>query len=200
MINKFLDYFKGYNITVDDFNFIISKLEILEVKKNTIIQHRKAVCNKIYFINKGLIRSYYSNARGEEKTKCVYTSGRFITDYKAFINREPATLTIQALQPSNLAALSYNDLQIIYQKIPEFNKFGRIMVEQILIATIEELRMLHEHESPLNRYEVFIKNHAAIAYKIPQRFIADMINVSPVHLSRIKSGYAKNRNVQTDKS
>lgn len=191
MLTEFLQFFKGFNFSVDEFNTIMSKMEIKEYKKNDRLLRVGEACDNIYLIKSGLIRGYITYESGTEKTLFVHTTGRFITDYKAFITREPVSLPIDVLQDSVLVCLSYNNMQWLYKNIPEFSNFSRIITEQYLVKLIDEIGIHQLTQSPLQRYKTFLQLHANVIDQIPQHMIADMINVSSVHLSRIKSSYAK---------
>lgn len=191
MIDIFLEFLDGFNFTVEEFKLIVSKMEKVTLKRHEfLLQHGKP-CDHLYFIGTGLIRGYVLGEDGREKTLWVHSNGRFTTDYKAFLNRSATTIMMDALQDSTIFRISWNDLQYLYKAVPEFNTFGRVTTEQYFIKLIDEIRMLQSNPSPLMRYEVFMGLHEGIAEQVPQHMIADIINVSPVHFSRLKSTYAK---------
>jgi len=193
MINALLDVFKGFNFSVNDFDIIMSKMEPVEYKKHELILQENAPCDYIYFITKGLVRGYGVDAEGKEKTLWVHTANRFITDYKAFLTRGPVSTIMEALQDCDIYRISWSSMQYLYKAVPEFNTFSRVVTEQYFIKLIDEIKMLQSNPSPLVRYEVFMQLHEGISEQIPQHMIADIINVSPVHLSRLKSTYAKKK-------
>lgn len=191
MIDTFLEFFNGFNFTVEEFKLIISKMEKVVFKKHETILHHNKPCDYMYIINEGLVRGYSIGDDGREKTLWVHTGGRFITDYKAFLTRQPASIMMDALQETTIFRISITDLQFLYKAVPEFNTFSRITTEQYFIKLIDEIKMLQSNPSPLTRYEIFMNLHSGIAEQVPQHMIADIINVSPVHFSRLKSTYAK---------
>jgi signal-transduction protein with cAMP-binding, CBS, and nucleotidyltransferase domain len=191
MFTEFLQIFKGFNFSVDEFNTIMSKMEIKEYKKNDILLRAGAACDNIYLIKSGLVRGYITYEEGAEKTLFVHTAGRFITDYKAFITRGPVSIPIEVLQDSVFISLSYDNMQYLYKTIPQFSNFSRVITEQYLVKLLDEITIHQVIKSPLQRYDAFRQLHLEVIDQIPQHMIADMINISPVHLSRIKSSYSK---------
>ena len=83
-------------------------------------------CEAVAFIQSGLLRYYYIR-EGEEKTGQFFFSGTWAADYAAFLTRTPATVYLQALEPTELLLLSYDDMQALYQEVPKLERFGRLL-------------------------------------------------------------------------
>lgn len=85
-----------------------------------------------------------------------------------------------------------NDLNMIKEKIPNFNKMStRITNENIL--TLEGRIYANITYSTEEKYVSFMEHHSGLIHRIPQHMIASYIGVSPETLSRIRSQYGKNK-------
>lgn len=62
-------------------------------------------------------------------------------------------------------------------------------MEQFFLRLMEEVSIIN-HKDPMTRYEMWMKLHPDVADFTPQYMIADMINVTPVHLSRLRARFA----------
>lgn len=191
MISKFFGRFNSYGFSEAEFHEIFSRLKEAKFQKSTLILAPGKVCSQIYFLLSGVVRGFYRYSNGDEKTLFVSGPGEFFNVMKSFNSRQPSEIGIDALQDCTVMQMSYDDLQHLYNNVPGFNKAGREFVEEYMIRKFDDMMVLQCIATPLQRYEAFIASHEAIIEYLPQHMIADMINVSPVHLSRIKSGYAK---------
>ncbi|HEY4325833.1 MAG TPA: Crp/Fnr family transcriptional regulator [Mucilaginibacter sp.] len=142
------------------------------------------VCRHLTFIEQGLVR-YYSFTNGEEQTNYFNKEGEWVCDYPSFIPKTPATVYIQALEPTIVWTISYDDLQTFYKEVKYGERFGRLGIEQVFNNIILQVISLYT-DKPEVRYEKFIKAYFDIAQRIPQYYIASYVGVKPQSLSRIR--------------
>ena len=92
---------------------------------------------------------------------------------------------MQVIADTTLWRLSYNDLQIIYKKTEIGNLIGRITCENLFIKKAErELSLLND--TPEERYLKIFKQRPELIEKIPLKYIASYIGITPQALSRIR--------------
>ena len=142
------------------------------------------VCRHLTFIEQGLVR-YYLFTNGEEQTNYFNKEGEWVCDYPSFIPQTPTTVYIQALEPTTIWTISYNDLQTFYREVKYGERFGRLGIEQVFNNVIQQVISLYT-DKPEVRYEKFIKAYFDIAQRIPQYYIASYVGVKPQSLSRIR--------------
>src|SRR5438034_4592609 len=83
----------------------ISLLQEEEVPKKGLILKEGQLCKTISFVNAGALRAYYINKEGKETTVMFALPDWWITDMFCFINRQPAMLYIEAIEPSRIFQL-----------------------------------------------------------------------------------------------
>ncbi|MGI4751906.1 MAG: Crp/Fnr family transcriptional regulator [Janthinobacterium lividum] len=142
------------------------------------------VCKQVGFVTKGLLR-YYINHDGEDKTYDFGQENNFVCNYESFLPQSPSTKIIQALEDCELLVISFADLQIFYQSIKQAERFGRLVIEQVFIQTLQDLSSFYT-DSPELRYEKFLKKHPDLQQRISQYHIASFVGVKPQSLSRIR--------------
>ena len=163
--------------------------KIEEVKKGKILLHEKNVCENLWFLCDGLLRSYHTIGDKEITSRIMYT-GHIVISPGSFFTQTPATESIETLADCTLAKLSFTDLQGIYQKFPAFNYHTRLITEQYFYKQEQRLYMLRKHDASA-KYNFFLENYADYLKDIPQKYIASFLNIAPETLSRTRSKLRK---------
>jgi CRP-like cAMP-binding protein len=154
------------------------------IKKGDFFLADGQVCKYVAFIVKGLMR-YYINHDGEDKTYAFAQENDFVCNNESFIPQTPSTKIIQALEDCEILQISYNDLQVFYKSIRRGERFGRLVLEQVFIQTLQDLSSFYT-DTPEYRYEKFIKKRPDLQQRISQYHIASYVGVKPQSLSRIR--------------
>jgi CRP-like cAMP-binding protein len=142
------------------------------------------ICKYVGFVAKGLMR-YYINHDGVEKTYAFSQENQYVSNYESFLPQRPSSKIIQALEDSHLFVISHSDLQILYAKVREGERYGRIAVEAVFLQMLIDINSFYT-ETPEVRYEGFLKNHPDLQQRISQYHIASFVGVKPQSLSRIR--------------
>ncbi|WP_343670567.1 Crp/Fnr family transcriptional regulator [Chitinophaga sp.] len=172
-------------LSTDELSLFASKLVFQELKKKEIFLQAGKVQNAIGFIAAGLVRSFYIDDNGNEITVGFYKEGDYATHYPAFITRQKSRYTIQCLEPTQMLCLTYEDQQWIYQQSGGFERYSRLIVEEILKrqqARIESFIF----ETAEQRYLNFIKNHAGLFNRISLSHLCSFLGIERQSLTRIR--------------
>ena len=153
-------------------------------KKGDFFLAEGETCKHVGFITKGIMR-YYINDEGEEKTYGFSKENDFVSNYESFVPQTPSQQIIQALEDCVLRVISRNDLPQFYTEIKEGERFGRLVIEQVFIQTLNERNSFYT-DSPEFRYEKFIQQHPDLQQRLSQYYIASYVGVKPQSLSRIR--------------
>ena len=135
----------------------------------------------------GLVRIYFTRQDGEEKTFYFAAEGEFATDYESTLRGLPSKYSIDALEDSVIATISAAALQELFVTLKEGDKLGRSIVEKYFFIWSERIADFYMH-TPIERYHNMCRDYPYIIQRVPQYYIASYLNISTVHLSRIKSG------------
>jgi CRP/FNR family transcriptional regulator, anaerobic regulatory protein len=162
-------------------------LEILEVatfkKKEFLLQEGK-LCNTITFINSGCLRVFY-NIDGIENTIQFFFAGGWYTDYASFLTGQPAIENLQALEDCEVILIKKIDLYKLYDKMPVFDRVGRVFAENAFLS-ISQLNQMKTNEEPEERYRNLLQQRPELVQQIPQHYIASYLGIKPETLSRIR--------------
>lgn len=181
LINKIKEFIPLNN---HDIQIIDSLFVFEEYRCNGIILEEGKVCDKLWFIAKGLVR-YTINTDGEDRTFIFRNELNFISDIDGFYNGTPATKSIIAIEDCVLYSISQPDLQKFFTEVTHGERFGRLLIEHIFFAAIGHLVSFYT-ESPETRYIKLLKQNRDFLQRIPQYHIASFLGIKPQSLCRIK--------------
>lgn len=161
------------------------------IPKGGYLMEAGQVCDYVAFINKGLFRTFCL-VKSEEVTYNFSFDGNFFTDYPSFVTRQPTMEYHQALENAEVLTLSYDKMQMIYTKVPAWERFGRLIAEFILVRIAERNRsmlLLSAEEQYLN----LMKTRPKVIANVPQHYIASYLGIQPESLSRIRKRLSESK-------
>ncbi|PBJ15905.1 Crp/Fnr family transcriptional regulator [Flavobacterium sp. ACN6] len=158
---------------------------VKQIKKKEIILFQGEICRNIYFVEKGLLRIYFMDHNDDEKTFHFALENTFATDYQSFLKETSADFYIQALENTTVIVITFEMLQLLYKNLRNGEKLGRLIAEDYFFLMNSKIKALYT-ETPLQRYNSMNANFPKILLRVPQHYIASYLNISPVHLSRLK--------------
>lgn len=152
--------------------------------RNSFFAELGKTSHEAAFIKKGLLRTYYINEKSEEVTACFCAENNLTASYKSFISQQPSELCIQAVEDTELITISFNDLQILYQKSPLWQNIGRTIAEQQYMV-MEQYASVVCNETAKGKYLRMLKEKPAFVNKASVNDIASYLGITRRTLSRI---------------
>ena len=173
-------------ITISDAEWLYysSLLSTKIILKKTTILSEGSLCKEIFFINKGLLRIYFVDKNGDEKTFHFAVENTFATDYKSFLKGLPSNYSIQAIEDTEVSVMSLKMVLGGYKNLMQGEKLGRLIAEDYFFTFNEKIQAIYT-QTPLERYHNLKDNFPKIFQRVPQHLIASYLNISSVHLSRL---------------
>ncbi len=158
-------------------------------KKKLILEEGQA-CKTISFVHSGILRAYHLDNEGREATIMFALADWWITDMYCFINRLPAMLNIEAVEDSSIFELEKQDLDKLYLKVPKFERFFRIIMQNAYIR--EQLRVIQNLSlSAEERYNNFLDKYPQVARQVTLKQIASYLGITPEFLSTIRGNKSR---------
>lgn len=163
-----------------------------KIRKRQYILQEGDVCRSITFVEKGMLRSYTVDDKGSEHIMQFAFEGWWISDHFSFLTGEPAIYNIDALEDSELLLLSKKSEEQLMERIPKFERYFRILLQNSLIAT--QRRLIGSlSQSAEERYNQLITGCPTIPKRVPQHMMASFLGITPETLSRIRKQVAGSR-------
>ncbi|HZH68245.1 MAG TPA: hypothetical protein VFD65_03520 [Chitinophagales bacterium] len=138
------------------------------------------------FCGQWTIKSVFLDNEGEEKTFHFSFQNTFSADYESFLKKIPANYSIQALEDTTVVLMSFEMLHDGYQNLRHGERLGRLLAEEYFFIFNDKIQAIYT-QSPLERYNHLTEKFPDILQRIPQHYIASYLNISSVHLSRLKN-------------
>jgi len=177
-------------LNVKEKNFFVSLLESTTVDRKEIYLRAGEICKNSAFVIDGALKSFTVDDEGKEHILSFATKGWWMADMYSYISRKPAVLTIEAIADSEVLLLSRENQQRLFEKVPKFERFFRILTENSLVANQQRL-IDNLSSTAQDRYLHFIKKYPLIPSCVPQHNIASYLGITPEFLSKIRRRLAK---------
>lgn len=168
-----------------DFSLLLEFAKYKSIKTSTIYIPQSSVFKKMFYIKKGILRSFYITKSGEERTVFFRWEGQMTVIPECVFENEPSRQTWQALEDCEL-------LEIDFEVINKMSKNNFSLLEVRLQFAqkmlIEALLRIESFiiNNPEERYNKLIVQKPEIIKRIANKYIASFIGVTPVSLSRIR--------------
>ncbi len=177
------------NIGLNDAMTLITSAKTKSFEPGEYILKEGSWATEIYFIRKGIARSFAINPRGDEITTRLSWENQLVTNVDAILFEQPSRCYWQAIEPTDTFYLSYEVTQDIISNNPRLDENRKYLLRTLLkesYTRIDTFVML----SPEERYLDFLKNHKEIINRVPGKYIANILGITPVSLSRIRKRLA----------
>jgi CRP-like cAMP-binding protein len=162
-----------------------SDIKILELKSGDSIIKENTTANDLFFLQKGLVRSFYFKDYKEINTEFFFENN-FLTALTSYLTGEKTKLNFHCIEDCEIMAIPK---RLIDQLLSEDNKWYRLTHKILENEFIKKCRressfLLHDSAE---RYFYFLTLFPKAEERIPLFHIASYLGISPETLSRIRS-------------
>jgi CRP/FNR family transcriptional regulator len=173
------------DIDHESLEYFVSGTTEKEITKNEVFINTQKIHTEIGFVVKGLVRGYYLDVKGTELNTRFVKEGNFATHYKAFLSQEPSRYFFKTVEPTQLLCFTYHHIQECYRLFPNFEKFGRLMAEAIIVRMDSRLES-QQFDNAEKRYRDFMQEYPDLHNRLSLEQIASYIRVTRPALSRLR--------------
>lgn len=181
-------YFNSLYPLSDKASEAVSNLaKLITLKKNAELQPIGHTCKTIYFLKSGLARIYYFKDE-IEITESFSFENSIVVRYESLFNGQASKKAIQVIEDSEVVSLDANKFFALFEPYPELEKVFNIIVKNALVDTICRVESIQFHTAE-ERYNALIKEAPDVLKRVPLKYIASFLGITPVSLSRIRGTY-----------
>ena len=176
---------KNFEIGEDETEMFQIYFQRENIKKNEILLHNGEICNKVYAVSEGLLRTFHTNKNGTEFTRLLVPEGKFCTILLSFQERIASPATIQALEESTVYSITHRDFRkLISESAKAKNLYMHILEEyqNFQLCRLEFLTTLN----PQEKVEQFLAENSVLEKRISSKVIASYLQITPETYSRCK--------------
>lgn len=140
---------------------------------------------RLAFIEQGIIRAYMIKDNGDEATLFLRWEGQFIASHDTIIHRQPSRFIYRALEPVTLLEIDYEVLEDILKTYPEYEPLRNFFLMRMLADSLKSMEAFVTL-SPEERYRDLVADNFNLVNRVPGKYLASMLGITPVSLSRIR--------------
>ena len=172
-------------LTDNELNLIDTYFEAKNLKRKEFLLQDGKICNFIGFIAKGTIRHFHIKD-GIEKTCDISFENSWVTDFQSFTHNTYCIMNLQAMEDTNMLIIQKENLYNLYNECHKYETFGRLMAEEVAHRATE-IAISLSSDKPEERFQNLLKKQPDLFQRVPQKYIASFLGISPESLSRIRS-------------
>jgi len=146
--------------------------------------------NQLYFVNSGLLYSYYISNDAQKHVIQFAQEDYWIADLYSFFSGKQALYTIEALEAAEIISISKEKFEKACLEIPKFERFFRILIQNAYVSNQFRLTQSFS-ENAEARYLSLLDKQPTIFQRAPQYLIASYLGIKPQSLSRIRKKLKK---------
>lgn len=167
-------------------SFILTLTELMyknSYKKGDILLKEGDICDKIYYIESGLIR-FFTVIDNKEISTWFSSEGEFITSANSFHFGTPCHENIQVIENSIIYSF---EKSIYFQMIKMHNNFAMFSTNELYLNLVEcqnqclILRTLKAED----RYKFFISKYPKLKNRVSQKYLSTFLGIDNSYLSKI---------------
>ena len=164
----------------------------ISLPKGRIIFHQGEKDRFLYFVEKGVLKAYYTTGDGKEYIKSFLAEGDIIGNLSALVENSENTFSVQCLEDTTLYKIDFSGL---LKKSQVDIESAAILNSGLINLAIKKEKREYEFLclSASERYLGLVGSMPGIVSRISQNDIARYLGITPVALSRIRAKLGKNK-------
>lgn len=173
------------DITEEEFNkHLLPVCTVRRFAKKEVITRAGEMENHFNFIVKGLARKYYKKG-AEDINVQISMEGHMMLSQESFHSRQPSEYTIEAIEPTTLVSINYDDAEKMFASSQRMEHLGRLIVTYSMVIK-DKWQMQLIKMTPRERFISFVTKNPELMQRVPQKYLASYLNIKPETFSRFK--------------
>lgn len=154
------------------------------LKKNDLLQPIGHTCKTIYFLKSGVARILYYK-EDIEITESFSFENSIVVRYESLLTNRPSRKAIQVLEDSEFIGIDARAFFALFADYPDLERLFAAIVQMALIENINRVESIQFHTAE-ERYNALMKEAPNVLKRVPLKYIASYLGITPVSLSRIR--------------
>ena len=176
---------KHVSLSAEETAFFTSLLKLKLLANGEFLLREGDTCKYESFVTKGCLKSYYQDENGAEHIIDFLIEEWWADDLYSLLTQTASASNIRAIEDTTVLQIGKVDLELLYQKIPKFERFFRILFQNAYITQREQINLALS-ASAEERYLLFIKKKPYAEKRFSQKDIASYLGITPQFLSTLK--------------
>ncbi|MDX1636591.1 MAG: Crp/Fnr family transcriptional regulator [Balneolaceae bacterium] len=181
-----LEYIDEYiSLESDEIDILASLTRTKRVRRRQFLAEQGEICRYENFVVEGCLRCYHLDEDGKEHVVQFAVEDWWISDMQSFLTQSPAHFNVDSVEPSVVIQFGYKELQELFRRVPKFERFFRLIIQNAFIATQKRIVASYSKDAG-KRYIEFKNRYPDIEKRVPQYMVASYLGISPEFLSKIR--------------
>lgn len=178
---------RTFKASEEELSALKSVMKEEQLHKNEVFLQSGKACEKLAFISEGAMRLFYDSP-DKEVCNDFFFENSMVGSLASFLSQTPSLVNIAAIENCKLYVLHHNDVMELISQYPSLKKMADIIVqEQLLRAEKREAALLSIN--PEERFKNLMEEHPKIFKRIPLRYVASYLGITPETLSRYRTKF-----------
>jgi CRP-like cAMP-binding protein len=172
----------------------VSYFKRMDVPAKTILLKEGEIAKKMFLVEKGCLRAWFNND-GKDLTFQFFLENSTVASLESFRKEIPSLITLETIETSVIWYAYKKDIETIIAEINEIPALRDKFISTIFERTFDYMKHFFSFikDTPEQRYLSLLEEKPEIIKRVPQHYIASFLGISTVHLSRIKSKLAREK-------
>lgn len=181
---ELLERKRGISIPEDVVEKVFSHMREEHIRKREVVLSLGEVPKKCYCIVEGIMRSYYIDMEGNDKTKYFHIEGGSSCGEGVFY-QAPSIICVEALTDCIVLSIDCKEVRrLIFEDDFLMRAWIDVLEKSLIYKTERENSFLIKGAT--QRYLDFKEKLGFLERRVNQQYIASYLGMTPVSLSRIK--------------
>lgn len=172
-------------VSDEEFNYFKTLFIPKKLRRRQYLLQEGDVSKYQAFVEKGILRSYSVDEKGNEHILQFAPEGWWMADLSSYLTGEPSFLNIEAIEDTELLLIDKRSWETSMEKIPSLEHYFRVILQNHLVST--QKRLLQSlNETAEEKYHRFIELYPDCAQRVPDYMIASYLGITRETLSRLR--------------
>ena len=172
-------------LSLQDAQDLLKTAKSTSFKKKEIIFEEGSKDTQIYFLREGLVRMYHIKENGEEITFSLIPENNVVANFDFIATEKPSPFYYETLENCSFFRIDYQVLDNIVSKNANLEANRKYFLRKMIFKVKERLETF-VLLNPEERYLKFIKDFPDLTNRVPDKYIANVLGITPISLSRIR--------------
>lgn len=175
-----------YPVSDEALDLFTSQLRKLVIPPKTIIIEAGKVNRNVYFIERGITRSYSIADDGREVTSWFSMEGEATCSSFSLYRNAPGFEYVETLEEVEAYVLSIEELNRLYTCHIDLANWGRVLQQENFLR-LQDTHLARLSLSATERYERMVKDFPDLYNRVNLGYVASFLGITLPSLSRIRA-------------
>ena len=161
------------------------RIKPIVFQKGELVLDANYISKKSYFINKGILRTYFIKD-GREISEYFSGINEWVNSPKSFMQSKKDIYYIDAIENTEAYCINVDDLVYLFDNFPEMERYARLSMGTVFGHFMERITSMR-FTSAKEKYNHFKNTYSKIYHRIPLGMVASYLGITQETLSRIRA-------------